>query len=108
MLTAYHPDSLMMIAVSAFIMSLIGIVYPNYSANCSNLFKHIAGTAAAVRGITTMIGASIITGMVSLLPIHSVTAFLTIYPLLTVIALFAFTKQKESISSQSSSVERRL
>jgi hypothetical protein len=74
-------------------MFFIGIIYPNYSANCSSIFKHIAGTAAAVRGITTMVGASMITGVISLLHIHSISGFLTLYPILTTIALLIFLKK---------------
>ena len=87
----YLPDNIfLMIAICASTMCLIGAIYPNYSINCSSLFKHIAGTAAAVRGITTMIGASVITGLISILPIHSVTIFLMIYPILTASSLVIF------------------
>ena len=59
------------------------MVYPNFSANCSSMFKHIAGTAAAYRGVVNIAGCSLFMALISLLPLTSVLIFLVIYIVLS-------------------------
>jgi hypothetical protein len=79
-----------MISLCAIYTFIIGVIYPNYSANCSGFFKHIAGTATAIRGVVTMVGASMIIGIIGLIHINGIPGFLLVYCVLAAIALFIF------------------
>ncbi|MCH9644402.1 MAG: MFS transporter [Gammaproteobacteria bacterium] len=93
----YGFHIVMLILSVAIIIFATGMVYPNYSVNCSSMFKSMAGTAAALRGVVTMLGAAILTGLMSLIVIHQMVLFFLIYVVLAFVMLMVF-KNKNNLS----------
>ncbi len=81
---------LMIIIPVLLIIFCMGMLYPNYSANCSSMFRSIAGTAAAVRGVVSMISAAMIMSLISVIKINEIYSFLVSYLILAILCLLIF------------------
>ncbi len=67
-----------------------GMLYPNYSANCSSMYKEMAGTAAAMRGFASMTCSAMIIFLISFVPNHSILLFISVYFVLGICMYFIF------------------
>lgn len=81
--------ALLLTAVASIIF-VAGMIYPHFSAMCSSMFKSMAGTAAALRGVFTMVGAAMLTGMMSLISLHSIVVLFVIYFVVASLMLMVF------------------
>jgi MFS transporter, DHA1 family, multidrug resistance protein len=61
------------------------MIYPNFSANCSGMFKEMAGTASAYRGVVSITGTAILMAIMSQLQSSSVFVFFSIYSVLALL-----------------------
>jgi MFS transporter, DHA1 family, multidrug resistance protein len=92
----YHLNLFVIVVPILFIIFAVGMIYPNYSANCSSQFKEKAGTAAALRGVITMLGSSFIITLISFLHVKSSLELMLIYSVLAVMFLFLNCRQRSS------------
>lgn len=88
------PSILLIIIPSILISFFCLMLYPNYSANCASMFKELAGTAAAYRGVLSMILAALITSIMSFLNTDNLVYFLAIYVAISIALLIVSNKLK--------------
>jgi predicted MFS family arabinose efflux permease len=71
------------------ILGCVGMIYPNCSAICLSMFPKMAGSASAIMGVITILGAVVMTSIASILELTAVLPLALVYLLLTVLTLIS-------------------
>jgi predicted MFS family arabinose efflux permease len=86
--SAWLHLSIWTIVLPAALMIFVALmIYPNFSANCSSMFKEMAGTAAAYRGIISMTFAALLMAVMSSLHNPGIFKYLACYLILSIALL---------------------
>lgn len=88
LLTLVINNVYLLMVTAMFIGFAIGMLYPNCSANCTSMFKDIAGTAASARGVVSMTGSAILLAIIGHFSIDSLMIYFSIYFVLSFVLLF--------------------
>lgn len=79
---AYSHSLMIVIIASALMFFSTGFLFPMSMGKGMSLFKHIAGTASATMYLINILMTSLISMIVSFIPIHSFTPIMSVYVLL--------------------------